>query len=61
MWCDGNVCVHRVSDWDAGERDHCPVDRESGGTHGRGESAAGEGRGRDGSACESVAGRGQRA
>ncbi len=53
------MCVHRVGDRDAGERDHCPVDREPGGTRGRGEDATGEGRGRDGSACESVAGRGQ--
>ncbi len=53
------MCVHRVGVWVAGERDHCPVDREPSGTRGHGEGAAGEGRGRDGSACESVAGRGQ--
>jgi hypothetical protein len=35
------------------------MEREPPGTRGRGEGAAGEGRGRDGSACESVAGRGQ--
>ncbi len=35
------------------------MDREPAGTRGRGEGAAGEGRGRDGGACESVAGRGQ--
>jgi hypothetical protein len=52
------MCVHRVGDWGAGEWDHCPVERELQWTRWRGEGAAGEGCGRDGRACESVACRG---
>ena len=59
MWCVMGMCVHRVGDWVAGDWNHCPVDRELPWACGRGEGAAGEGRGCDGSACESVAGRGQ--
>ncbi len=58
VWWVIGMCVHRVGAWVAGEWDHCPVDCEPGGTRGRGEGTAGEGCGRDCSACESLAGRG---
>jgi hypothetical protein len=50
--------AHRIDEWCAGGRDYCFDGCEPQWTRGRGEGAAGVGRGRDGSACESVAGHG---